>query len=573
MYLTSSKFLAAFNTSGKAIFKTIIRRSDGSTIPDEKMPDFLDGTVNIQNDSVRRKCTLSFRTQTPSVEWLKALDDPQAQWEVFAGTSREKVNYGYFQVFGTAGNYVSIPHAANLNLSTFELVGRCSIANIATDYQSLITKRLPGLEWDIMWAFGGLNLWRSSDGSTWNLDGVYMGTFTAVTNNVPFWWKITHNPTTGAYASYYATDQENEPTSWTLVASGSTTTLTQFAGTGSVLITSTGASFALSGKLYRTIVRNGIDGPVVFDTGSNNIPVDVNATSFTASTGQTVTINRSGVSPLIIMPLTVDVIEELVPQGKFYVKDTPIDEPGSYITYRLSLQDASLPVGERRTTVARTYSGDITDVVISIIDNTGFETIFRHVSTGIIVTNYLVDIDQDPWDVCYKLLENVGFEFFFDVAGQCVIRPVTDIGTNTLNSLDLSTCVLSKQSTLSRRAVNHIIVLSTDNRPDSIPVRGEAFDNDPSSPAYYAIHTDVPKIFRLSGITSQEQATLMAEKLGIYHFRRSESIMFATLSYPVLEVNDPFMVKGETYLADQISVPLAVARPMYVTSHKGPSNG
>jgi hypothetical protein len=54
-----------------------------------------------------------------------------------------------------------------------------------------------------------------------------------------------------------------------------------------------GAVTDMNGDIYRTIIRNGIDGPTVFDFNAATDITSSAATSFTATTGQTVTVNRA----------------------------------------------------------------------------------------------------------------------------------------------------------------------------------------------------------------------------------------------------------------------------------------
>lgn len=106
---------------------------------------------------------------------------------------------------------------------------------------------------------------------------------------------------------FTAPDQEAEPTSWTQLGTTVTT-----AGVTSIFATTQpfavgyarSASVNFAGNVRRAIVRNGIGGTVVLDVNTSVLS-DEGATSFTATTGQTVTINRAtgtGYKTEIVLP-------------------------------------------------------------------------------------------------------------------------------------------------------------------------------------------------------------------------------------------------------------------------------
>jgi hypothetical protein len=102
------------------------------------------------------------------------------------------------------------------------------------------------------------------------------------------WLRITHDPVAGEVKFYYGSDG----LSWTqLGTTQSITAATPTTNNATLEIMGRGG-LAYEGKLYCAQVLDGIDGTVVFDADFSIISSG-SATSFTAVTGQTITINRS----------------------------------------------------------------------------------------------------------------------------------------------------------------------------------------------------------------------------------------------------------------------------------------
>jgi hypothetical protein len=121
----------------------------------------------------------------------------------------------------------------------------------------------------------------------------------SLSNGATYWVKVTVDADDGAgnkvITFYYAVDATVEPSSWTTISTHTTAgTLAMFSGTAALTIGawSDGTPNNLSGKVYRTIVRNGISGTTVFDADfSRQIQF---ANTFTEATGKTVTLSSQG---------------------------------------------------------------------------------------------------------------------------------------------------------------------------------------------------------------------------------------------------------------------------------------
>jgi len=209
---------------------------------------------------------------------------------VSTGTARN-----YVQLPGVAGNYLSVPDAANLRITgDIELVSRISATDwTPTAFQCAIAKRTGGGARS--YALGGstagyLVFSFSLDGTT--VIDVFSSVVASFTDGASMWVKATRRSSDGRVQFFYATDAPNEPSSWTqLGADVSSTSGSIFSGTAPIEIGSYGAGAAGSwaGAPRRSIIRDGIGGTTVLDVDPANKPFG--ADSWVCATGQTVTVN------------------------------------------------------------------------------------------------------------------------------------------------------------------------------------------------------------------------------------------------------------------------------------------
>lgn len=205
----------------------------------------------------------------------------------------------YVYLPGVAGNYLSVPDEAALDI-TGDIDVRVHVAlddwTPASD-QVLLAKFSTQQSF-ILWVQGSSTgtlqwIW-STNGST---NTVKSATVTnGITDGTAKWVRVTHDVNNGAAGNDIKFWLSDDGVSWTQLGSTVTT-----AGTTSIFSSVTpvelgtrngGTLSAASGRFYRAIVKNGIDGSTVLDIDSS-VLASGSATSFAAVTAQTVTINRS----------------------------------------------------------------------------------------------------------------------------------------------------------------------------------------------------------------------------------------------------------------------------------------
>lgn len=154
--------------------------------------------------------------------------------------------------------------------------------------------------WNLtLWTNGTIILYASADGvsvsqaqSTVAVGGV---------NGQPIWLKVTRRKSDGRVQFFKANDQATEPTSWTQIGTDVNILVNSDLFSGSATVefggsTVDGSNF--SGTIYRSILRNGIDGTTVLDANFENQKMGIK--SFTESSINNFTIFINGITPPVI---------------------------------------------------------------------------------------------------------------------------------------------------------------------------------------------------------------------------------------------------------------------------------
>ena len=217
-------------------------------------------------------------------------DSNDPKWLPYEGTP-------YVYLPGVASNYLSTPDAAALDI-TGDIDIRVRVA--LDDWTPAATSALAAkwLAADSAWV-----LVVNTDGTlafTWSANGTAIvataasSVATGITDGAVKWIRATLDVDNGAAGSAVKFYTSDDGTTWTQLGTTVTT-----AGTTSIYNSSrpvhvghqTTTSNPATGKFYRAIIKDGIDGTTVLDIDCSVITSGA-ATSFTATTGQTVTVNR-----------------------------------------------------------------------------------------------------------------------------------------------------------------------------------------------------------------------------------------------------------------------------------------
>jgi hypothetical protein len=194
-------------------------------------------------------------------------------------------NYVYLP--GVGSNFLSVPDAAALDLAgDMDVVVHAALDDWTRD--NVLVARWQGDTsfWFQTNSLGYLRLFFRVSATQYARDS---GTAVPFADGSPGWVRFTRSATTGDLKFYTSTDG----VTWSQLGATQTSPAGAIDGSASTLNVGEYGfeGLPLGGKVYRAIYRDGIDGSAVVDIDTSLVTSGA-ATSFTAVTGQTVTINR-----------------------------------------------------------------------------------------------------------------------------------------------------------------------------------------------------------------------------------------------------------------------------------------
>jgi len=266
---------------------------------------------------------------------------------------------------------------------------------------------------------------------------------------------------------------------------------------------------------------------------------------------------------------------ELVPQGIFDMADVNISDSREGYFLEVVGYDRARDVTRRRfvgnyvVPVASNYGIAIQDMISTMRPGTQFDFTPTNFLTPQLVFGGSGDTGGgNAWSAGQRMAESIGMDLYFGVDGICYLRPVPSLSNNFIHfhyheSDDGPNQVLFVDRRLSDdEAFNHVVVRgeSTSNEE---PVKGEAVDDDPTSPTYiHGPYGDIPTFMSSPYVRSEAQANELArarlhQVLGI-----EETIRLISIVHPGHEIGDVIHIWRErtgvdaNYIIDQFTMPL-----------------
>ena len=183
----------------------------------------------------------------------------------------------------------------------------------------------------------------------------------------------------------------------------------------------------------------------------------------------------------------------------------------------------------------------------------------------------LLDTGSDPWEACTQLARSMGCEIYFDVEGRLVVAPPPDIAAHpapvfTYVENDRCTMIDLARDFSDEQAFNGVIVTGETPGDEKPPVRGEAWDETPTSPTYrYGDYGEVPMFITDNTAKTEEDCIKIAKaQLALMLGRPAQLSISATVnpSYEAGEVVEVSLEQAGVdglYGIDAFNVPLAAA--------------
>ena len=268
-----------------------------------------------------------------------------------------------------------------------------------------------------------------------------------------------------------------------------------------------------------------------------------------------------------------DGTEELVPLGVFRIARSQFAESTGNAGVRISLDlyDRSRVVARDR--FINPYSipegTNLLTAIKLIMARTFPEVSYDAITTPLVTTAPIVyDTQDDPWTAMTDLATSMGCEIYFDVYGNVVVAPPTDIDAMPapdFTYIEGAGCTMTDLSLeySDEPGFNGFIVTGESHSDEEPPVRAQAWDMDPASPTYrYGPYGEVPEFHTDSNVKTVDDAQKVADALLKARLGFASQLDVSAWCNPALEAGDVVVVRrgalhvDALYTVDSFSVPL-----------------
>jgi hypothetical protein len=248
----------------------------------------------------------------------------------------------------------------------------------------------------------------------------------------------------------------------------------------------------------KTSINNALTWDVVAASGDPVPGLEPGSTSVTAVLSRVEFTRPAGVFDLPwIDKLRVDVDEddttvEYVPLGVFDFEDAEISDDENGIEIQLTGLDLSSKIAAYAWESIFTQPKDknLGDVLKAVISNRYPAAQFNFCSTEATAPATLTFGARDennPWQDCLDIAEKCGCELYVDAYGVFTLRPEPDpeVGDPVWTFTDRAKAVMTKlKRRLTKSETKNYIVVTGESSGNTVPARGVAFDDDPTSASY-----------------------------------------------------------------------------------------
>jgi hypothetical protein len=254
---------------------------------------------------------------------------------------------------------------------------------------------------------------------------------------------------------------------------------------------------------------------------------------------------------------------ELVPLGVFPIQTSDVD--GVTLLSSIVAEDRSRLVSDARfEDIYQVAAGSnyATAIEALISDGVpGLEFLFPSVTFTTPLLTFAAQ--DDRWDAAQSMAKSIGHELLFDGLGRVVMRPEPTFSTEFVATITEGSNMVAASVKLDRATAYNKVIATGRNAASGAQYRGEAVDDDPSSPTYYfGPFGKKPRFYASEFLASDAQcdtaaAAILASNLGV-----SRSVDFSMVPDPRLECSDVvYMTRAalnvdELHIIDSLSIGL-----------------
>lgn len=279
---------------------------------------------------------------------------------------------------------------------------------------------------------------------------------------------------------------------------------------------------------------------------------------------------------------------EVAPLGVFRLsKSTITDNNTGSPTITLEANDLARTISRDKFQNAYAIDANVDvmtalkDIVRRTFPDVEFDAISSVMTT---VAPILYQANTDPWEAISLLGRSMGCEVYFNVEGRLVIAPPHDI--NALPSPDF-TYIEGENNTMldltreytDEGVFNGVIVTGESMGDELPPVRGEAWDENPTSPTYrHGPYKEVPTFITDNLAKTEDECAAIARSQLALILGAAAKLGSTGIVNPSYECGDIVRVKRDKakvdglYAIDAFSVPLRAATQTLSMREQRPAN-
>lgn len=273
--------------------------------------------------------------------------------------------------------------------------------------------------------------------------------------------------------------------------------------------------------------------------------------------------------------LVREATDELVPLGVFVITKAAVKSGPGGVRVTVNGSDRSLRISRNRWTAPYTVpAGSVADGLRGLLEDRWAPIRCVFVETGATMSQAVLGLEagNDPWADAVKIAAAAGLELYFDQTGVCRLDPVPDYAATAAVEVYLQNdeaMILDLDRSLTAERTYNGAIVTGEGSDAAAVYRGEAWDDDPSSPTYrYGPFGPAPQFFASPLITSDEMAqatavSILAKKLGLVEAVQWTQIVDPSLdSGDVVGVHDRAAKVDRLLVLDRLEVPLLVTDAM-----------
>lgn len=280
---------------------------------------------------------------------------------------------------------------------------------------------------------------------------------------------------------------------------------------------------------------------------------------------------------------------EVYPLGVFRLSKTTVDDSvGGSPAISIESSDLSRTISRSAFTSVYTVDAgtNVIDAIKAIVALTLPDVEYDTISTAITTSSPQVyDLSSDPWTAITTLAQSLGCEAYFDTHGVLVVAPPTDLTalpSPEFTYVEGQGCTMISLSRVftDDPGYNGVIVTGESPGDELPPVRGEAWDMEPSSPTYrFGPYGQVPMFVTDQVVTTVEDATAVATGLLNAQLGFSSQLTITAGVNSTYEAGDVVEVSrarshvSGLYVIDSFNIPLLATGTQQLTLRENRSVG